>query len=61
MNFKTLKIGRGETTVEIKKFAFFGKIGIFQIKSQTSVLSVVNSEYRVLLTDKIKNFARPIF
>ena len=42
MNFKTLtlKLGRGETIVEIKKFTFFGKIGMFQIKSQTRVLSV---------------------
>jgi len=33
LNFKTLplKLGRGETIVEIKKFAFFGKMGIFQI------------------------------
>jgi len=34
------KIGHGETIVEIKKFAFFGKMGIFQIKSQRSVLNV---------------------
>jgi len=42
LNFKTLalKLGRGETIVEIKKFAFFEKVGIFQIKSQTRVLSV---------------------
>ena len=42
LNFKaiTLKLGRGETIVEIKKFAFFGKMGIFQIKSQTRVPSV---------------------
>jgi len=27
----SLKLGRGETIVEIQKFAFFGKMGIFQI------------------------------
>ena len=42
LNFTTLslKLGPGETIVEIKKFSFFGKKGIFQIKSQTRVLSV---------------------
>jgi len=42
LNFTTLtlKLGRGETIVEIKKFAFFDKKGIFQINSQTRMLSV---------------------
>jgi len=42
LNFKTLslKLGRVETIVEIKKFAFFGKMGIFQKTSQIRVLSV---------------------
>ena len=42
MNFKTLtlKLGRGETIVEINEFAFFDKKGIFQINLQTKMLSV---------------------
>jgi len=42
LNFNTLslKLGHGETILEIKKFAFFDKKGIFQISSQARVLNV---------------------
>ena len=50
LNTLSLKLGRGETIVEIKKFTFFDKKGIFQISSQAKVLTV-------LLGDKNENFA----
>ena len=42
LNFKTLalKLGRGEMIVEMKKFAFLDKKGIFQIYSQKRVLKL---------------------